>query len=69
MLEIPAVSEVVDKAKFKKFIREFRRGRVQTTSDGDAALFGALATLCFTVNAFRDVGGSVVNPAVSPLSA
>jgi len=47
MLDLPTVSELVDKRQCRRFVRKFRNGQIQTTSEGDAALLGSLATLCF----------------------
>jgi hypothetical protein len=47
MLDIRGVSQLVNRAKCRRFIRKVRNGQIQTTTDGDAALLGSLATLCF----------------------
>ena len=47
LLDLPVVSELVDNQRCRRFIQKFRKGQIQTTSSGDAALLGSLATLCF----------------------
>jgi hypothetical protein len=53
VLDLPAVSELVDNQRCKRFIQKFRKRRIQTTSDGDATLLGSLATLCFYVKSLQ----------------
>ena len=45
LLDLPAVSELVDSQRCRSFIQGVRKGQIQSTHD--AALLGSLATLCF----------------------
>ena len=53
MLDIPAIGNLVDKTRCRKFIKKYRDGRVQISSDIDASLLASLATLCYSTKGFQ----------------